>query len=465
VRLRWEQGDISEMVRGTDDLIALIDIVDDDDERGKAMAAVAQSFMLREISSEAIVWADRAIEHANEHDLPDVRVWAEVEKGSALIAIPEFADTGDQMLRRAADEAEQLGEFVVVARALNNSVRSENFRPDTCDARDVLARMRAAADRAGFDCLAGAGYWQALAGLAEWDGDLEGALEFIDEGHRLDRGNIQAHHASWFQVQEAGLSLEGGDVERAERLFEMLTPQDGMKAQWWYGLALHIAARRGDLATVRMRWGQVLDTLSISTVDGQLLHDVLTPLLASGIDLGEARPMLDHASGPWLALLEGQFAEAEGRLSDAVERYDEAIATGGEILRPAALGTANINAARCLIALGDLDGARAHASHASEFLAKWGGWRVDELHAVQRRLGMGPGVEGPEALTPREREVVELLAEGLTNAELAARLYISPKTAAVHVSNILAKLGMASRSEVAAFAVREGLGGAATSRQ
>jgi DNA-binding NarL/FixJ family response regulator len=70
---------------------------------------------------------------------------------------------------------------------------------------------------------------------------------------------------------------------------------------------------------------------------------------------------------------------------------------------------------------------------------------------------MGAGVEGPEALTPREREVVELLAEGLTNAELAARLFISPKTAAVHVSNILAKLGMASRSEVAAFAVREGM--------
>jgi DNA-binding NarL/FixJ family response regulator len=83
---------------------------------------------------------------------------------------------------------------------------------------------------------------------------------------------------------------------------------------------------------------------------------------------------------------------------------------------------------------------------------------------VQRRLGVGPGVDGPQALTPREREVVELLAEGLTNAELAGRLFISPKTAAVHVSNILAKLGMASRSEVAAFAVREGLAGAAATR-
>ena len=51
-----------------------------------------------------------------------------------------------------------------------------------------------------------------------------------------------------------------------------------------------------------------------------------------------------------------------------------------------------------------------------------------------------------------------LLAEGLSNSQLAERLYISPRTAAVHVSNILSKLGMSSRTEVAAWAVRDGLG-------
>ena len=65
--------------------------------------------------------------------------------------------------------------------------------------------------------------------------------------------------------------------------------------------------------------------------------------------------------------------------------------------------------------------------------------------------------DDPAALTPREREVAALLAEGLTNAEVARRLYISTKTAAVHVSNILAKLGMGSRAEVAAWAVRTGV--------
>ena len=52
-------------------------------------------------------------------------------------------------------------------------------------------------------------------------------------------------------------------------------------------------------------------------------------------------------------------------------------------------------------------------------------------------------------MTPREREVALLVADGLTNAELARRLYISPKTAAVHVSSILHKLGVTSRAEVA----------------
>ncbi len=50
-----------------------------------------------------------------------------------------------------------------------------------------------------------------------------------------------------------------------------------------------------------------------------------------------------------------------------------------------------------------------------------------------------------------------LLAEGLSNGEVAKRLFISPKTASVHVSNILMKLGMSNRTEIAAWAVRRGM--------
>ncbi len=65
--------------------------------------------------------------------------------------------------------------------------------------------------------------------------------------------------------------------------------------------------------------------------------------------------------------------------------------------------------------------------------------------------------EGPAALTARETEVLALLAEGRTNRQLARELYISEKTVSVHVSNILAKLGVRSRTEAAAVARRDGL--------
>jgi DNA-binding NarL/FixJ family response regulator len=119
-------------------------------------------------------------------------------------------------------------------------------------------------------------------------------------------------------------------------------------------------------------------------------------------------------------------------------------------------GTAHVGAAANLVRADRLDEARGHAREARRHLDRWGGWRVDQLHAVERRLGLGDVPGGPDALTPREREVVALLAEGLTNTQLAERLYISPRTAAVHVSNVLSKLGMASRTEVAAWAVRTG---------
>jgi DNA-binding CsgD family transcriptional regulator len=75
------------------------------------------------------------------------------------------------------------------------------------------------------------------------------------------------------------------------------------------------------------------------------------------------------------------------------------------------------------------------------------------------RGGHGAGAAGPSplaALTEREREVLRLIAKGMSNRDIAADLFISPKTASVHVSNILGKLGAASRTEAAAIAYREG---------
>ncbi|MEO9239137.1 MAG: response regulator transcription factor, partial [Jatrophihabitantaceae bacterium] len=86
----------------------------------------------------------------------------------------------------------------------------------------------------------------------------------------------------------------------------------------------------------------------------------------------------------------------------------------------------------------------------------------EPLLAELRRLGTSPnrrggdGASGAE-LTPRERDVLALLVQGRTNRQVARQLYISEKTVSVHVSNLLAKLGVRSRAEAAVLARRDGL--------
>ena len=86
----------------------------------------------------------------------------------------------------------------------------------------------------------------------------------------------------------------------------------------------------------------------------------------------------------------------------------------------------------------------------------------DELIARVRRLttqAEPPSIRAGtqlEELTPRESEVLRLLAEGLTAAQIAAKLVISPKTVATHVQRILAKLGVHSRTQAVALAYESG---------
>jgi DNA-binding NarL/FixJ family response regulator len=107
-------------------------------------------------------------------------------------------------------------------------------------------------------------------------------------------------------------------------------------------------------------------------------------------------------------------------------------------------------------ALADGLGARLLAAEVGSLARRA---RVDLPDAAGGRAQDGPAREEPAVteelgLTPREREVLALVADGRTNRQIAEALFISNKTASVHVSNILAKLGVANRGEAAAVAHR-----------
>jgi DNA-binding CsgD family transcriptional regulator len=449
VRLAWESGRVADLRAQTDQLRDVIDELPAGAERARALAALAQSAMLRGEYPEAIDWADRAIALADQLRLPEVRLQAQVEKGSALLGTPGGVEEGRALLAEAADEGEKTGEWLLAARALNNML-DVPYPVGLVEMGELLERMRAAAEKAGFDALAVAAYYQGRARLAMQDGDLAAATAAIEEGRRRDQGALRtSRRDDYHGVFLAGLALEAGDVDRADEILTGLLSNPGSKDQISVvGLAFHVACRRGDGPGAEAALADVAQvTRNGGKPSGDFVHDLVSAGLSAGLAPEALRPLVARAiaaSSAWRCLVDAQLAEAEG--ADGLPGYLHA-AESTE-LPPAVRGTAHAGAARCLISLGRLEEAREHVRAADRLLARWAGWRVAEVAALRGRVGLRDS-EPDGALTPREREVAELLAAGLTNAELARRLYISPKTAAVHVSNILNKLGVSSRTQVA----------------
>jgi DNA-binding NarL/FixJ family response regulator len=147
----------------------------------------------------------------------------------------------------------------------------------------------------------------------------------------------------------------------------------------------------------------------------------------------------------------GDHERARTLLEDAVDRFQR-------IGAPFEASQARIELATSLAALGRTELAEREATTALDRLLELGAEaeaeRARRLLKVSIRGGDGPGLP---RVTRREREVLGLLAEGLTNRQIAERLALSEHTVHRHVTNILRKLDLPSRTAAAAYAVRSGL--------
>jgi DNA-binding CsgD family transcriptional regulator len=163
---------------------------------------------------------------------------------------------------------------------------------------------------------------------------------------------------------------------------------------------------------------------------------------------------------------------------DPGEAWQRACALWDALGRPLLVACAKRHAAEACLAGGRREGAAEAAAEALAIARRIGAeWLAEELESLVARARLSidaapvDGASGvaaaasdgaaddddPFGLTPRERQVLELLAQGRTNREIGDQLYMAEKTASVHVSRILAKLDVRSRTEAAAVAHRLGL--------
>lgn len=456
MRLAYENDDIPDMERYTEDIERLVDELPPGADQARAMVAVAQSKVLREQPDPAIEWADRALAVAERLDLPGVRLAALLERATALCEHPREVPQAMVMIRQVADEAEKTGDWVLAARALNYLFQSP-IHP-VAEQSEVLERMRSAAERAGYERLAVAAYYQGRARLAVREGKLRDAMDALLEGQARDRVYLRrTARAAYHIVFLAGLSFEAGQYGRAAELVAEAAELDWHDPLVVVGLRFHLYCRTRPQEADGLV-DEVLDVLAGQPWrSGSQAHDLVSCALHAGLPLARVDALAQSLLAAeiwddWRTLVDAQMAEVHGRTAAALDGYRSAAASA--LVWPSVRGTAHVGAARCLLAMDRPAEAAEHVKAAAASLAHWAGWRVEELDRVRARLGVSPdadrrAVTGPDALTPREREVALLVAAGLTNGELAKKLYISPKTTAVHVSNILHKLGISSRTEVA----------------
>ncbi len=493
-RTEWQLNRGLEGVETAQRALAMLPDDEVSPERVALVAWLARTRFLRGRFRDAIEDAEEALSEAVA--IGDRRTQGEVLNtlGMARIALGHV-DEGVEDLRGAVAIAEEQEDDDAISNAYANlaSVLGNAGRTHEAlsTAREGLAATPRRATRSRD--------WVTLtlADLEFESGDWRAARDHI--------GAVSAHIVGtallFRQIRNAELALGEGDLEAAGKCLDALEENViGTSQPQWIGsfgtLMGELLRRQHDLIGARTAAAQALDRLEVCTDDVMRIASISAVGLRVEADIAQRardlREKADERDALARARIHMQRLRAAAQEGGAVERAwreqgaaelarargkhdprlwlkaaDAWLAMG----RLYAAAVARWRAAEAYVEGGERqEGAEVAAQALSTARELGSRWLVDELTglAERARLDLERGAaadhpaspedngasEDPFGLTARERQVLALLAEGATNRQIGNALFMAEKTASVHVSRILSKLGVRSRTQAAAVAHR-----------
>lgn len=341
------------------------------------------------------------------------------------------------------------------------------YRDAVVVAEDGMARARAY----GVERTTGAMITQNMAVPLLELGEIERVEGML--ARELAQDTLRIFHMYSTMTRVRVLSWRGRHEEAAEILREWHpafaeTGED--ERQIWYDevmMRVSVAESRGDLAAALDEIRRMLrDSGPVCLHQRRLLLEagwLIAELRSSGAEHGASvDDAIDEVGGAWLAQPEQLLGDAWSSILDAllvpsVPALRAAVELADSDDVPVTFRvTTRLALARLLVGAGDRSEAGAvlgHARHEAERLGHVPLVRIVSGFSAAAGLSAASGVVTAEAdadpLTARERQVLELIAEGLSNRQIGERLFISVKTVSVHVSAVLRKLGVSTRTEAA----------------
>ena len=331
------------------------------------------------------------------------------------------------------------------------------------EASEVIERALALSapprTRAGLQLMAGA--------IALARGELAAASSAITMADQLLGGldgRVSWHAEDYLLLAQLRIELltAQGRPSEALALAQASVHRHDLQASPRYAWPLLVAAARAAAETA------VTPAAVRAEGSADAVGDLIGALRTEAGKLEAAGPVQRAQQLTWAAeVLRAEYM-APGASTGPAEQaaaWEEAADAWEQARQPYPLAAALFRAAAAALAGGaGKEVAAVRLRRAAEIAADLGARPLGEAVALRARRAGVPAGDAATArhtpaagLTPRELEVLPLIAAGMSNAGIAGKLFISPKTASVHVSNIMSKLGAASRGEAAAAAHRLGL--------